>query len=282
MRDKIYHSYRFCLQCAGVAMIDGEMTQQCCFLVQPEIQYSQPGDQIIYHRKEATLNCKRGWTGDNCDSCATNFEPPGQCGKCARGWSGENCNECSTGWTGDKCDSCARNFWPPGQCDSCLERWTGENCSECVKGWAGPEYDGCATGRAGTDCDSCDVNFGPAGQCDRCLSGWAGDNCNYCDGFGFSPKSNCSECIQNGLWKGESRTKNVEVRLTFTGETCSDLVLGIFKLTSTYLWVLLMDFQLLSYIYIIIHRHCNETWYSWPNCCWRISKWSPEVPECQR
>ena len=126
-------------------MIDEQMTQQCCLLVHREIQYRQPGDQVLYHQKEATVKCKRGWTGENCDLCTR--------------------------------------------------------------------------------------NFGPEGQCNQCLTGWIGDSCNYCEGFGFSTESNCTECIHNGYWKGTFRSNYLDVHLTFTGETCSELVPG--KYTTT-------------------------------------------------
>ena len=176
-------------------MVDGKTAQQCCFLNQTEIRYSQPGDQILYYWKEAKLRCKRGWTGRNCDTCAP-------------------------------------NFGPSGQCDSCLKGWSGLNCDSCATGWAGPGCDGCATGWIGTDCDSCATNFGPDGRCDRCLTSWTGDNCNYCEGFGFSIESNCTGCIQNGYWKGNKGSRYLDVHLTFTGETCSELVPGM--CTSTY------------------------------------------------
>ena len=121
--------------------------------------------------------------------------------------------KCEKGWTGHNCDSCARNYGPAGLCDRCLTGWAGENCSECAIGWTGPE------------CSSCATNFGPPGQCDSCLAGWTGDNCDVC-GFGFSTESNCTECIQNGLWEGTLNGKPLEIHLTFTGESCSQFVPG--------------------------------------------------------
>ena len=129
------------LQCSGVAMINEPAIQQCCFIYQENFHFRQPGDSNIYHRKEAELQCKKGWTGRNCDSCAPKFEPPG-------------------------------------------------NCS-------------------------------------RCHNGWVGDNCDVC-GFGFNAESNCTECIQNGLWTGTVNEKNLTVRLTFTGYTCSTVEPGKF------------------------------------------------------
>ena len=135
-------------------MIDGEMMQQCCLLHDKEIRYSQPGDQILYHREETMFQCRTGWTGDNCDICAT-------------------------------------NFGPPGSCDTCLAIFTGPECDACAPGWTGPD-------------------------------------CQYCEGFGFSTESNCTQCIQNGYWKGRIRHNYLDVHLTFTGESCSELVLGKF------------------------------------------------------
>ena len=218
----------FFLQCAGVTMIDREMTQQCYLLFDREIHYSQPGDQIIYLRKEVTVQCRKGWTGDNCDSCAPNFEPHGECNACVKRWAGPACDGCATGWSGTNCDVCDTNFGPPGSCDSCLSGFAGDNCSECDRGWTGPE------------CDACDVNFEPPGNCSRCKTGWTGDNCTECDkgwagnncdiceGFGFSIESNCTKCIQNGYWKGSHRSDYLDVHLTFTGDSCSDWVDGKF------------------------------------------------------
>ena len=119
-------------------MVEEQMAQQCCFVEKQPLLYSQPGDYILYHRKEAQVKCKKGWTGDNCDACAA-------------------------GWTGDNCDECAPGWLPPG-------------CSTCR--------------------------------------------------FGFSTESNCTECITNGLWTGTANGKDLTLRLTFNGETCSEVVPG--------------------------------------------------------
>ena len=50
----------FFLQCAGVTILDGELTELCCLLHDNEIRYSQRGYQILYHRKETMLKCQRG------------------------------------------------------------------------------------------------------------------------------------------------------------------------------------------------------------------------------
>ena len=107
---------------------------------------------------------------------------------------------CKSGWAGDNCDSCS-------------ERFAGENCDICDRGRTGP------------DCDACDVNFELPGDCASCLNGFAGDNCDVC-GFGFSTESNCTKCIQNGLWVGRRRSTYMEVYFTFTGSSCSELKAG--------------------------------------------------------
>ena len=121
-------------------MIEGHMVRKCCFVEQQTLLYSQPGDHILYHRKEVELQCKKGWTGDNCDACAS-------------------------GWTSEDCDTCTPGRLPP-------------------------------------DCSTCR--------------------------FGFSTESNCTVCIQNGYWKGSHSSYYLDVHLTFTGDTCSDWVLGRF------------------------------------------------------
>ena len=79
-------------------MVDGPTTRQCCYLTQETLRYSQPGDQIMYYKKEAELECKRGWTGPNCDSCVTNFGPPGHCDRCLPRFKGDNCDTCAEGF----------------------------------------------------------------------------------------------------------------------------------------------------------------------------------------
>ena len=145
-------------------MINEEMMQQCCLLFEKEIFYHQPGIQILYRRKESPIRCEKGWTGDNCDSCATNSGPAGLCDSCLTGWAGDNCAECARGWAGDNCAECARG-WAGDNCTECARGWAGDNCNECDRGWTGP------------DCDACAANFGPVGQCDSCLIGWTGENC---------------------------------------------------------------------------------------------------------
>ena len=144
-----------------------------------------------------------GCAGENCTECDTNFAPVGECDQCLRGCAGENCSDC------------ASNFGPPRQCDQCLRGWTGENCTDCA------------------------TNFGPAGKCDTCLTGWAGDDCDacadgwlpptcdqICNGFGCCNHSNCQGCIENGKWEGAVLLQNFEVRLTFSGDTCTQVVSG--------------------------------------------------------
>ena len=134
-------------------MIDEPMIQQCCFLEAQDLLYRQPGEEIIYHQKEAQLQCQKGWTGRNCESCAPTFDPTGECSRCRTGWTGYNCDTCALGWL------------PP-------------------------------------DCSTCR--------------------------FGFSTESNCTECIQNGLWTGKVDDKNLTVWLTFTGDTCATVASGKF------------------------------------------------------
>ena len=114
------------LQCTGVVVVDEEDIRECCFL--QEIQYKNPGDQILYHLMNTTFRCKKGWSGSNCDACAHQ-------------WSGANCDACAPGWTGDDCDTCTDGFLPPfcdqicdgfgccnqGECESCIQngRWEG-------------------------------------------------------------------------------------------------------------------------------------------------------------
>ena len=122
--------------------------------------------------------------------------------------------KCKRGWTGYGCDACAPNFEPPGECSRCRTGLAGNDCDACARGWTGP------------NCDECDLKFGPPGECDTCLTGWTGPVCQYCEGFGFSTESNCTECIQNGRWEGRRSRTDMEVYLTFTGSSCSELIPG--------------------------------------------------------
>ena len=79
---------------------------------------------ILYYKEESLVKCQTGWIGKNCDTCAQNFGPAGQCDQCLRGWNGENCSQC------------AANFGPPGHCDQCLRGWAGENCDVCEFGFS--------------------------------------------------------------------------------------------------------------------------------------------------
>ena len=193
--------------CSGVLRKHDEPIHWCCLITEREIQYKKPGDLILYYKNNAALKCQTGWTGRNCDACAPNFEPPGQCDHCLRGWTGRNC------------DVCSENFGPVGQCDRCVTGWAGENCDTCARGWTGD------------NCTECATNFGPVGQCDRCLLGWAGNNCNVCD-FGFSTESNCTECIQNEKWTGTYGHNKASMRafLTFEGAACNNLEPGMFHI----------------------------------------------------
>ena len=126
-------------------MIDEPMISQCCFLEAQNMLYSQSGGEIIYHRKEAELQCKKGWTGRNCDSCVKNFGPTRQCDQCLRGWSGE------------MCDSCDPNFEPEGECSRCRTGWAGNDCRECAPGWLPP------------DCSTCRFRFNTTSNCTECI-----------------------------------------------------------------------------------------------------------------
>ena len=79
---------------------------------------------VLYYKSDTPIKCQTGWTGRNCDACAPNFGPPGQCAECFRGFAGENCNECVT------------NFGPPGNCNRCVLGWTGDNCDVCEFGFS--------------------------------------------------------------------------------------------------------------------------------------------------
>ena len=115
-----------------------------------------------------------------------------------KGWAGETCEFCTEGWTGGNCTYCDVNFGPPEQCDTCVIGWAGENCDSCAKGWTGD-------------------------NCDTCADGWIPPTCDQiCDGFCCCNHSNCHGCIQDGLWEG----LNLNVRLTFSGKTCSELAPG--------------------------------------------------------
>ena len=110
-------------------MVEGQTAQQCCYLAEQTLRYSQPGDHILYYWKEGRLKCKRGWTGRNCDSCGTNLGPPGQYDSCMNGWTGENCDTCADGWLAPTCDQICDGFGycNCGECEGCIQtgRWEG-------------------------------------------------------------------------------------------------------------------------------------------------------------
>ena len=70
-------------------------------------------------------------------------------------------------------------------------------------------------------------------DCDACAPGWTGPACDACEGFGFSEESNCTECIQNGLWEGTylNNVTQMTVALTFDGPACTN-VIGMYWILS--------------------------------------------------
>ena len=122
------------LQCNEVAVINEQKTRQCCFLQKEEILYKKPGDQILYHLINATVTCKKGWSGSNCDACALRWSGA-NCDACALGWAGQNCDACAPGWTGDDCDTCADGWLPP-TCDQICDGFgccNHSNCQGCIQ-----------------------------------------------------------------------------------------------------------------------------------------------------
>ena len=110
-------------------MVAGQTAQQCCYLEEQKLHYSQPGNQILYYRKEAQLQCKKGRSGTNCDACAQQ-------------WSGVNCDACAPGWACDDCDTCADGFLNP-TCDQICDGFgccNHDNCQGCIQNgvWEGP------------------------------------------------------------------------------------------------------------------------------------------------
>ena len=106
------------LQCTGIAMVEGQTARQCCFLDQTEVQYRQPGNQILYYWKHAELQCQDKWIGRNFDACAV-------------------------GWTGPDCDTCATNIGPPGQCNTCNDGWLPPTCDQICDGFGCCDPDNC-------------------------------------------------------------------------------------------------------------------------------------------
>ena len=133
-----YRTMVMYLQCTGVVVIDEEDIHQCCFL--QKISYKKPGYKILYHLMNTTLQCKKGWSGTNCDACALQWTGD-NCDACVPGWAGDDCDACVPGWTGDDCDTCADGWLPPtcdqicdgfgccnqGECQGCIQngRWEG-------------------------------------------------------------------------------------------------------------------------------------------------------------
>jgi hypothetical protein len=116
-------------------------------------------------------SCEMGWAGDNCDSCATNFE-------------GDACDTCVMGWAGDACDTCAANF-EGDACDTCMMGWAGDACDSCAANFEGDSCDTCMMGWSGDACDTCAENF--AGDaCDTCVEGKTGDDCSEDEASDFS------------------------------------------------------------------------------------------------
>ena len=125
------------MQCFGVVIVDEHLERQCCYLAEQTIHYRQPGEQILYYMNDAELKCKKGWTGQNCDSCVTNFEPPGECSRCRTGWTGEDCDACADGFLPPTCDQICDGFGccNHGNCQGCIQngRWEGTFATQALE-----------------------------------------------------------------------------------------------------------------------------------------------------
>ncbi len=164
--------------------------------------------------------CTGSFWGENCNQKPTcvNGTPSlgiagnGKCSDCFTdtGWSGENCDDCATdSYWGESCDkkpTCV-NGTPSlgvngnGKCRECFGDYWGENCDNlavtCVNGTPslGANGDGtcreCSGDYWGKNCDNLAVtcvNGTPSlgaygnGKCRECFAGtaWSGDNCDQC------------------------------------------------------------------------------------------------------
>eukprot|EP01114_Cavostelium_apophysatum_P014626 TRINITY_DN383_c0_g1_i1.p1 TRINITY_DN383_c0_g1~~TRINITY_DN383_c0_g1_i1.p1 ORF type:complete len:3487 (+),score=923.94 TRINITY_DN383_c0_g1_i1:225-10685(+) len=131
--------------------------------------------------------CCIGYTGPNCDVCATGYEKVGM--TCLLK-TGNMCYENTCGCDPKQPPDCSTACTPIGTCTDgtchCPPNYDGDHCEKCKDGyedWANgcvksktcPE---CVRGTCNTETGACECPEHWAGtKCDECARGWGGDNC---------------------------------------------------------------------------------------------------------
>ena len=184
-------------------------------------------------------NCKCS-CGNTCESCFGAFrfnETEKVCSQCKIGYEGELCDSCAQGFrisnnsdasnTTLTCLECKDGFGKTidGECEPCLSNCLcskAGTCEQCI----GPGFDitqNCSSCLESyfnsSSCDSCAVGFGlnQFNICEPCFSNcdcMMASTCDYClETDHLDPKSNCTECLAG--YKSNSSAKCGECEPTF-------------------------------------------------------------------
>ena len=113
--------------------------------------------------------CEKGYTGDNCDECDSEFHK--KVNVCAKG----KCNQIGTMQRQVNGTCLCKGNFNGSQCDICLKGYSGENCDNCEAGYY----------KSNTSCLIGDCNpkgtsqKGSDGLC-SCNPSYVGDMCDHC------------------------------------------------------------------------------------------------------
>ncbi|XP_063691882.1 laminin-like protein epi-1 isoform X2 [Bolinopsis microptera] len=134
--------------------------------------------------------CGRGYTGEQCEQCATGFSRSPETGLCDR--------PCQCNGNSELCDE-------QGICLDCENNSTGDQCEVCVAGYyyssVTEQCEPCACSGNGqtSSSQSCEEVEGEK-VCSICEVGYTGISCEQCDnGYHGDPESNtgCTQCPCN-------------------------------------------------------------------------------------
>ncbi|CAB1439667.1 unnamed protein product [Pleuronectes platessa] len=188
-----------------------------CPLTEPSNSFS-PTCMLESSGQVSCDQCQDGYTGSNCERCASGHygNPQTVGGACVRCDCNGNedvtetgrcdiitgeCLRCLGNTTGRRCEVCQPGYYGDavhakdcrGQC-TCREKVTGQTCDRCQSGFFGLQSGrgcrACNCSQSGSLSESCDE----AGRC-RCVVGVAGDTCDRCHRgyYGFHGHG-CTAC----------------------------------------------------------------------------------------
>lgn len=194
--------YNFeCIDCQDNCKCTCGNTCESCF-----------GNFVFNETQKTCSQCKIGYNGELCDSCAEGFKISNNSDVSNKNIS---CFECKDGFgktiDGD-CKPCLNDCLcsKAGTCDKCVGPGFDitQNCSSCLEAYFNS-----------SSCDSCAVGFGlnQFNICEPCLPNcdcMTSLTCDYClETDHLDPKSNCTECLAG--YKSNSSVKCGECEPTY-------------------------------------------------------------------